>query len=382
MVYFFYFLFVCKDIVKYFYIFFFLNKWSYTAHRNRDRLYGFRKSYPMTYYMEGVVAIGLQIICITCFVLQDQNEDGHIDRAYVVVRGAGMLLFNLISLIMLLPIRTIGISPKYKNHFKRKGKKKYLRLFRWMCFINICNIIYSFLFISDEFVSILTTYKIEDTLAMKCAFTLSFSTIYFCIWCLSQLLPWIIPNKVESQILYTYNPGIQQESEISYMTQYAQVDKSRLGINTTANNDGSSNVSPPPSNLTDFDSSKYLLKSQNNNNNNNRNYNKGGGGGLSFDGDLSSLKVIDSPKSSSNNKNRPRLKERERDNINNDNPWIDDNDDGLSGIAIIEKYDDVIKMFKKEEDQDGNDNELLRDIDNDNVNQLDKVKSFANNYND
>ena len=165
------------------------------------------------------------------------------------------------------------------------------------------------------------------------------------------------------------------------MTQFGQVDKSRLGINSNQ-----SYMSPNNSNLTDFD----LLKSQNNNNNNYKQHHA-----VSIDGDLSSLKVIDSksPKSGPSNstndksqkkkpKSRPRLKEREREN----NYYQNGDEDGMgSSLGVTERYEDVIKMFKKESDDRSNNNNnvlLKQELDNDNVNQLDKVKSFAHNYND
>lgn len=337
-------------------------------------MYGFKKGEPLSYYLEGVIAMAAMMLNLTFFILDDQSLDGHIDKTYVIVRGAGMLLFNLIELVMLIPIRTIGISPKFRNHFKKKNKKKYLRTFRWMCFLNLCNITYSLLFITDEFREILYIYKVESSIQMRFAFVLSFGSVYFSIWALSQLLPWIIPSEVEKDTLYTYNPGIDQTSEISYMTQYAQVDKSRLGINGS-NHDNSSYISPVASNLT-IDSNKWLLKSQNNKNKNQSQGHKN----QSFDGDLSSLKVIESksPKSSSNgkdNKSRKVFKEREPEI----NYYQNGDEDGMgSSLGVTDKYDDVIKMFKKDSDDQSN---VLLNQDNDNVNQLDKVKSFAHNYN-
>ncbi len=46
---------------------------------------------------------------------------------------------------------------------------------------------------------------------MRSAFTLSFDSVYFSIWGLSQLLQCTIPSSYDCETLYTYNPTIDLE---------------------------------------------------------------------------------------------------------------------------------------------------------------------------
>ena len=64
------------------------------AYRDQDRMYGFLRGQPSTYFFEGVVAVAAMIGALVAFILDDTAAS----RRYVVVRGAGMLLFGLLEL--------------------------------------------------------------------------------------------------------------------------------------------------------------------------------------------------------------------------------------------------------------------------------------------
>jgi len=164
------------------------------------------------------------MLCLLSFILDDHRQDDgqHINHRYTIVRGAGMLLFDGIGMLMLIPMRTITLSPNFKDHFKRRGGTKYLRCFRWMCFVTICNITYSALFVIDQFGDLLLRLKEEDDVievALRSAFALSFGSIYFSVWSLSQWFPWIEPDEYGVATLNTYTPAVHRRSDLSTFTQ-------------------------------------------------------------------------------------------------------------------------------------------------------------------
>ena len=281
-----------------------------SAYRSQDRLYGFRKGQQFTYFLEGWISLTIMGAYYTCFILEyHYHWSPQSDHRYIIFRGGGMLLFNVLQLVMLIPIRAIGASPKFKDYFRRSRNRKYLRIFRWMCFLNVCNIAYSVLFICDTFGNALTEYEIQNSTAMRGAYALCFGSIYFSVWALSRLLPWVIPNEFASKALYTYNPAVnvEHQSDLSYLTQYARVDASKLGIN--------SSLSPVPTDLTiDY-------------------------------------KLNDDDK---HNRKRKEFKERDTNPINEE--FVAD-----ENVFYVEKYDDVIKMFQ---------NQMENDVDNDHLEKI------------
>ena len=162
------------------------------------------------------MAIIIMMLFFLCFILDYHQEQEHMDHKYTIIRGAGIVLFDAMAMMMLIPLRTIGVSPNFKDHFKGINGRNYLRCFRWMCFLNICNMTYSALFIIDQFGDSLSNPKRD---ALRGAFALSFGSIYFSVWSLSQWFPWIVPNEYGSATLNTYTPAIHRQSESSYFTQ-------------------------------------------------------------------------------------------------------------------------------------------------------------------
>ena len=128
----------------------------------------------------------------------------------VMFRAGCILLFNSIQIAILLPLRTIDGAPSYKKKFQNPKKRKYLMMFRWMCYLNIYNIFYSFIFVCEYFNDLLTSNHQSDTYLY--AFGLVFSQCHFNIWALTQFLPWVYPHKSSEKQIHIEISEIRNKS--------------------------------------------------------------------------------------------------------------------------------------------------------------------------
>ena len=176
-----------------------------SAERQRNRFHGFREPESAIVLFEGIFVICIYVLCFG-FILKDDDNLNIIDY----LREMAILIFNIVQLFMLFPLRVIAVEPDItKNYFLDPKKQKYKRTFEWISFLNFTTFIYAFIFIANTFASKLQ--RTDNNSISILSYTFSFCMPYYSIWAISQYDKWVNLNKTnlpyqESEFSVNHNP--------------------------------------------------------------------------------------------------------------------------------------------------------------------------------
>ena len=154
-----------------------------SADRQRHRFHGYRKPESAVVLFEGIFVICIYVLCFG-FILTDDVDIDLIDYS----REIAILMFNIVQLFMLFPLRKIAVEPDItKNYFLDPKKKKYVNTFQWISVLNFTTFIYAFIFIANTFAKKLQT---SSKITML-SYTFTFCMPYFSIWSIAQYDKWV-----------------------------------------------------------------------------------------------------------------------------------------------------------------------------------------------
>jgi len=183
------------------------------AKQDMEQFHGFTVGHPslLEYLIKGAVYLVLWGISFIYNIRADDTEEImiHDHQNYNQIPG---LIFGCVSLLLLMPIYRISISPSYTDRLHRKGRK-YLITFHIVCLMSFAFIIQRFIFIATHFediyqyptpsptvsISFMTTTMTSPssmTEPSELAYSLSFSSIGFLLWLFGKYAGVLYPAPV------------------------------------------------------------------------------------------------------------------------------------------------------------------------------------------
>eukprot|EP01084_Bolivina_argentea_P194190 333153_1 len=164
-----------------------------SADRQRNRFHGYREPQSVIILFEGVFILILYTLWLG-FILRNEKNEGHKGYSIKYVRQGIVLIFNIVQIFMLFPLRTIAVEPSItRDYFLNSSKTKYITTFKWMILLNVITFIYSFIFISNKYGNMISggfSFDSDNNGVYLLSYTFTFCMPYYALWVISQFDKW------------------------------------------------------------------------------------------------------------------------------------------------------------------------------------------------
>eukprot|EP01083_Nonionella_stella_P096306 270670_1 len=182
-------------------------KLAETAEDDHEQFYGFttdNKASLFNYFCKGILLLLLWTASFIALMLCKGTGQLSSVQQNQISRQIPSIIFSITSMLLLVPLQKVAISPTYRDYFRRKNRIRYLVTFHMICLLCIVFIVQKFILILSFYFEIITDERNMKNAAFATSFALSFASIGFHIWLFGKY----------SGILYPVVPKIGSPGDI------------------------------------------------------------------------------------------------------------------------------------------------------------------------
>eukprot|EP01084_Bolivina_argentea_P196709 337198_1 len=208
---------------------------SADAKRDFDMFTGYNTKPSWISWSEGLTILIIYGLYFAFALTSGESVHSHI-------REMCLMLFNIIQLAILYPLRTIEASEKIREYVSHK-KKKYIKAFKRFSVLNIIAFFYSFIFVSNTFSDLAkqgcdeTNYK--EVLNLL-SFTFSFCMSYYPLWAIEQFDKWLKFNleyQINFEETHSNQTNIRKDTSNSNKASFSKKKKIKKSKGLLSDND-------------------------------------------------------------------------------------------------------------------------------------------------